>query len=81
VRRNDAIRKGLIFKQNEPFSVRLKEFLDVRDAGKFLDDKFSRCLSHEPDGLIFQPSNEVSNFLFYIGALPCGLALSVLIFV
>lgn len=58
--RNEGVRRGLINKQNEPFSVRLKEFLNARDASKFLSEKFFRSLLHEPDGLIFQPAKGVS---------------------
>lgn len=58
--RNYAIGKGLIDKRIEPFSVRLKEFWDVTTAAYLLSDRFSKKLSHEPDGLIFQPSSDVS---------------------
>lgn len=58
--RYKAMEKGLINKLHEPFSIRPKEFCDVRDAAKFLSEKFSRSLSHEPDGLIFQPGKDVS---------------------
>lgn len=51
--------KGLIIKTAEPFSVRKKDFWDVTQAGSLLGEKFARTLSHEPDGLIFQPSKDV----------------------
>jgi len=54
--RNTYIQQGLIDKTKEPFSVRKKEFWDVSDTYKLLDDKFAKQLSHEPDGLIFQPA-------------------------
>lgn len=56
--RNNAMRKGMINKAVEPFSVRLKEFWDLTTTAYLLSDKFAKKLSHEPDGLIFQPSNE-----------------------
>lgn len=55
--------KGLIIREREPFSVRMKEFWDVTDARKLLEPKFTRALGHEPDGLIFQPSKDVSIML------------------
>jgi len=55
--RNNYIIQGLIDKTKEPFSIRKKEFWDVSDTYKLLDDKFLKNLSHEPDGLIFQPSS------------------------
>ena len=58
--RNYAMCKGLIDKRTEPFSVRQKEFWDVTTAAYLLSDRFSKKLSHEPDGLIFQPSSDVS---------------------
>uniref|UniRef100_A0A1L8DGW7 mRNA-capping enzyme n=1 Tax=Nyssomyia neivai TaxID=330878 RepID=A0A1L8DGW7_9DIPT len=54
--RYDALRKGLINKNKEPFSVRHKMFWDVTKARALLAPKFASTLSHEPDGLIFQPS-------------------------
>lgn len=58
------MRKGLINKAREPFSVREKAFWDVTQAIKLLQPKFTQNLGHEPDGLIFQPSSDVS-ILFY----------------
>jgi mRNA-capping enzyme len=54
------MKEGRIDKSAEPFSVRLKQFWDITQAGSLLSDKFSKMLSHEPDGLIFQPSKDVS---------------------
>ncbi|XP_072396689.1 mRNA-capping enzyme [Diabrotica undecimpunctata] len=51
-----AMEKGIIIKNKEPFSVRKKDFWDISQAGNLLGEKFARTLSHEPDGLIFQPS-------------------------
>lgn len=59
-----AMEKGIINKLKEPFSIRAKEFCDdVRNASKFLNEKFAQSLAHEPDGLIFQPSTDVIIFL------------------
>lgn len=56
--RHQAMKEGRIDKSSEPFSVRLKQFWDITQAGSLLSDKFSKMLSHEPDGLIFQPSKD-----------------------
>ncbi|RZC38516.1 mRNA cap enzyme, DSPc and/or DNA ligase A M domain containing protein [Asbolus verrucosus] len=53
-----AMENGLINKTLEPFSVRKKDFWEVTQAASLLGEKFARTLSHEPDGLIFQPSKE-----------------------
>lgn len=63
--RNNAMRQGLIVKDREPFSVRPKNFWDVTQAGALLAPKFANSLAHEPDGLIFQPSLDVSVFTFF----------------
>lgn len=57
--RYKAQARGLIDRNREPFSVRVKEFYDVTQAKKLLEPKFTSCLGHEPDGLIFQPSTDV----------------------
>lgn len=57
--RYEAMKRGLINKQREPFSVRDKAFWEVTQAGALLSPKFAKTLSHEPDGLIFQPSRDV----------------------
>jgi len=54
--RNTYMQQGLIDKSKEPFSIRKKEFWDCSETYKLLDKKFTQNLSHEPDGLIFQPS-------------------------
>ncbi|XP_044742570.1 mRNA-capping enzyme [Chrysoperla carnea] len=56
--RHQAIIAGHIDKTKEPFSIRHKEFWDITQTVNLLGDKFSKMLSHEPDGLIFQPSKE-----------------------
>ncbi|XP_063617921.1 mRNA-capping enzyme [Cydia splendana] len=53
-----AMEKKMIHREREPFSVRLKQFYEVRMAHQLLGEKFAKTLSHEPDGLIFQPSKE-----------------------
>lgn len=53
--RHDAILKGKLNRNVEPFSVRLKDFWDVTQAAALLGPKFAKQLTHEPDGLIFQP--------------------------
>ena len=55
--REYACSKGIINKQRQPFSVRRKEFwlADRELTEKLLQPKFLQQLSHEPDGLIFQP--------------------------
>lgn len=58
--RHKAMQRGLINKDREPFSVRVKEFYDISAAKKLLAPKFTESLGHEPDGLIFQPSVDVS---------------------
>lgn len=56
--RHQAIVCGRLDKTQEPFSVRLKQFYDINASDKLLGN-FSKNLSHEPDGLIFQPSSDV----------------------
>ncbi|KAI4500336.1 hypothetical protein M0802_004753 [Mischocyttarus mexicanus] len=56
--RHRALSEGRIKREQEPFSVRLKHFWHVVQAANLLGEKFAKNLSHEPDGLIFQPSKE-----------------------
>lgn len=56
--RHVAMENGLINKANEPFSIRKKDFWEITQASNLLGEKFAKSLSHEPDGLIFQPSKE-----------------------
>lgn len=53
--RKQAMREGRIDRNSEPFGVRQKEFWDVTCAESLMGEKFSRNMSHEVDGLIFQP--------------------------
>ncbi|XP_017487302.1 PREDICTED: mRNA-capping enzyme isoform X1 [Rhagoletis zephyria] len=56
--RYEAIMKGLINRPLEPFSIRHKDFWDIRQSASLLGEKFAKSLLHEPDGLIFQPSKQ-----------------------
>lgn len=56
--RYSAIFEGRLHREQEPFSVRCKEFWDVTQAGCLLSEKFAKQLGHEPDGLIFQPADD-----------------------
>ncbi|XP_076169407.1 mRNA-capping enzyme-like [Ptiloglossa arizonensis] len=56
--RKKAFKERKLQKEKEPFAVRLKHFWDVTQAANLLSDKFAKQLSHEPDGLIFQPAKE-----------------------
>lgn len=56
--RKKAMKEGRLQKEVEPFSIRLKPFWDVTQAGTLLSDKFAKQLGHEPDGLIFQPAED-----------------------
>ncbi|XP_014209995.1 mRNA-capping enzyme [Copidosoma floridanum] len=56
--RKRAMQEGRIIREKEPFSVRLKEFWPVINAAKLLSNEFAKKLTHEPDGLIFQPAKE-----------------------
>ncbi|KAI4465297.1 mrna-capping enzyme [Holotrichia oblita] len=56
--RHQAMELGYINKSLEPFSVRKKDFWHVTQAKSLLGEKFAKTLSHEPDGLIFQPAKE-----------------------
>jgi len=53
------IGEGRIDKLREPFSIRLKQFWPLSDAHVLLGPKFTKeSLGHEPDGLVFQPSDK-----------------------
>ncbi|XP_027711907.1 mRNA-capping enzyme [Vombatus ursinus] len=53
--RHEKMKNGLIDKTQEPFSVRHKPFFDISISRKLLEGSFAREVSHEVDGLIFQP--------------------------
>jgi len=67
--RHQAIVCGRLDKNQEPFSIRLKQFYDINASDKLLGN-FSKNLSHEPDGLIFQPSNDVLLYLSLYNLVP-----------
>lgn len=58
--RHEAMKRGQIRREQEPFSVRKKMFWEITQASALLGEKFAKTLSHEPDGLIFQPKMDVS---------------------
>uniref|UniRef100_A0A8C9ZL91 mRNA-capping enzyme n=1 Tax=Sander lucioperca TaxID=283035 RepID=A0A8C9ZL91_SANLU len=53
--RMEKMKTGQIDKTKEPFSVRNKPFFDIHAARKLLEGSFTSQVSHEVDGLIFQP--------------------------
>ncbi|KAJ8270805.1 hypothetical protein GJAV_G00119480 [Gymnothorax javanicus] len=53
--RQEKMRNGQIDKTKEPFSVRNKPFFDINASRKLLEGSFTSQVSHEVDGLIFQP--------------------------
>ncbi|XP_059110069.1 mRNA-capping enzyme isoform X3 [Peromyscus eremicus] len=53
--RHEKMKTGLIDKTQEPFSVRPKQFFDINISRKLLEGNFAKEVSHEMDGLIFQP--------------------------
>ncbi|XP_048387730.1 mRNA-capping enzyme isoform X1 [Stegostoma tigrinum] len=56
--RHEKMKSGRIDKTREPFSVRNKPFFDINAARKLLEGSFAREVSHEVDGLIFQPTGK-----------------------
>ncbi|KAJ3606426.1 hypothetical protein NHX12_025947 [Muraenolepis orangiensis] len=53
--RMEKMKSGQIDKTKEPFSVRNKPFFDIHASRKLLEGSFTSQVSHEVDGLIFQP--------------------------
>ncbi|KAM9778988.1 mRNA-capping enzyme isoform X2 [Syngnathus typhle] len=53
--RMEKMKTGQIDKTKEPFSVRNKPFFDIQASRKLLEGSFTSQVSHEVDGLIFQP--------------------------
>ncbi|XP_041109642.1 mRNA-capping enzyme isoform X1 [Polyodon spathula] len=53
--RLEKMKNGQLDKTKEPFSVRNKPFFDIHASKKLLDGSFTSQVSHEMDGLIFQP--------------------------
>ncbi|KHN80906.1 mRNA-capping enzyme [Toxocara canis] len=56
--RIEALKTGRIRRENEPMSIRAKEFWGLDAVRKLFEDKFTRNVGHEIDGLIFQPVKE-----------------------
>lgn len=55
--------EGIIKRHEEPFGVRRKDFFEIHQTKSLLSEKFKQQLSHEPDGLIFQPREDVSKVI------------------
>lgn len=55
--RHEKMRQGLLDRNKQAFSVRIKEFWDITVAKELIDGQFSKQISHEVDGLIFQPAS------------------------
>lgn len=55
--RSQAAQHGLFDKSKEPFSIRAKKFFLVEKA-EWILDHWSPKLSHENDGLVFNPADE-----------------------
>lgn len=53
------MKEGRIFREREPIGIRRKDFWDVQTTSALLGEKFREKLGHEPDGLVFQPIEEV----------------------
>ncbi|KAG7509122.1 mRNA-capping enzyme [Solea senegalensis] len=53
--RMEKMKIGQIDKTKEPYSVRNKPFFDIQASRKLLEGSFTSQVSHEVDGLIFQP--------------------------
>lgn len=60
--RIEAMKDGRIRREEEPFSVRAKPFYEITKTCDLLGEKFAKQLAHEPDGLIFQPSEDPYTF-------------------
>lgn len=57
--RVEAMKEGRIIREREPIGIRRKDFWDVQTTSALLGEKFTKKLGHEPDGLVFQPIEEV----------------------
>lgn len=56
--RYEAIMKGIIDRSSEPFGVRIKNFWPIEKTAYLLSEHFTKHLTHEPDGLIYQPEDK-----------------------
>ena len=55
--------QGKIDKLQEPFRIRLKQFWPLNETHILLGPKFTKAsLGHEPDGLVFQPSDADAHY-------------------
>ncbi|KAI8483746.1 hypothetical protein Bbelb_385380 [Branchiostoma belcheri] len=61
--RDSKAQAGALDKSREPFSVRHKPFWDITMSPKLLDGSFSSQVSHEVDGLIFQPAGPKDKYV------------------
>ncbi|XP_078584553.1 mRNA-capping enzyme-like [Branchiostoma floridae x Branchiostoma japonicum] len=61
--RDSQAQAGTLDKSREPFSVRHKPFWDITMSPKLLDGSFSSQVSHEVDGLIFQPAGPKDKYV------------------
>jgi mRNA-capping enzyme len=58
-----------IVREREPIGIRIKEFFHLQQTDNLLSEKFKQQLGHEPDGLIFQPINDVSTMLISLSSI------------
>lgn len=63
--RTEAMRKRVIIRENEPISIRRKDFYFAKFTYKLYEPRFIQSLKHEIDGLIFQPSNMVKKIFIW----------------
>jgi hypothetical protein len=56
------MKSGRIIREREPIGIRRKDFWDVPQTASLLGERFTKKLGHEPDGLVFQPIEEVKYF-------------------
>ena len=63
--RIESMKEGRISRDREPIGVRRKDFWDTSRTRHLLSDRFKNALSHEPDGLIYQPVDAVRLYLLF----------------
>jgi mRNA-capping enzyme len=77
-----AMEEGKIDKKKEPFGIRAKQFWSLSETRTLLGPKFTKAsLGHEPDGLVFQPSDEVSIFCIISLRICCALKGAVQVYI
>ena len=69
--------EGRLNKAEEPFSIRRKDFYNIEHA-QWILEKLTPKITHETDGLLFQPSKDVSYKFFFTFYWICLLLLSIL---